>query len=323
MQQYGPFLAIGLILVGVTALIVARISTRWLGLAMLLWLALPVILMAAVLTIGSALSPAQGSTASNAVFAAMIVGLAMLVPWVVICLIGFAIGIVMRRKRATPEPVGEEPKAPELTSSVPPAQIAAAFVAARPPEHRLAADAPNPHFSHNAPDGSLRIDIEPVEWTNSQWVHTPRVIEAVSGRILCDLLGSDWEGQTAFPRDRYVWLGLRRYRTPGHLFAEFDLDADRYRIALTSLDSPDEEGPLGDISERLEHWWERATALAMDGAPMPQPAPRPHPFAAWRAALVILVGAIAAIAGLTFLSEKTGFEPPRIPILRPGTGVPH
>ncbi len=313
MQQYGPFLAIGLILVGVTALLVARISTRWLGLAMLLWLALPVILMAAVLTIGSALSPAQGSTASNAVFAAMIVGLAMLVPWVVICLVGFAIGIVMRRKRATPEPVAEEPVAPAP---------AAGFSAPLPPQLALAADAPNPHFSHNAPDGSLRIDIEPVEWANSQWVHTPRVIEAASGRILCDLLGSDWEGQTAFPRDRYVWLGLRRYRTPGHLFAEFDLDADRYRIALTSLDSPDEEGPLGDISERLEHWWERATALAMGSSPMPQPAPRPHPFAAWRAALVILVGALAAIAGLTFFSEKYGVEPPPIPFLRPGTGVP-
>jgi len=245
-----------------------------------------------------------------------------LVPWVVICLLGFAIGIAMRRKRRPAEPAVEDAVAPASAVPAPIASPAGPSVAARPPQRSLPADAGTPHFSQASPDGSLRIDIEPVEWANSQWVHTPRVVETANGRILCDLLGSDWEAQAAFPREHYAWLGLRRYRSPGHLFAEFDLDADRYRIALTSLEAPDEEGPLGDMSERLEHWWPRATALAMDGAVLPQPVQTPHPFAAWRTALVILVGALAAIAGLTFLSEKYGVEPPHVPILRPGTGVP-
>jgi hypothetical protein len=184
------------------------------------------------------------------------------------------------------------------------------------PQHHLAANAAKPHVSQESPDGSVRVDIEPVEWGNSQWVHTPRVVETANGRILCDLFGTDWQADTAFPRERYVWLGLRRYRSPGHLFAEFDLDADRYRIALRSLDLPDEEGPLGDISARLEAWWARATALASTSANQPPAPPSPPgPFAAWRTALVILVGALAAIAGLTWFSMKTGIEPPKVPLI--------
>jgi hypothetical protein len=98
---------------------------------------------------------------------------------------------------------------------------------------------------------------------------------------------------------------------------EFDLDADRYRIALNSLESPDEEGTLGDISDRLEHWWARATALASAQAPKEHPIPAPGPFAAWRTALVILVGAVVAIAVLTYLSVTYNIDVPRLPVKAP------
>lgn len=324
MQDLVPILMLALIPAGISVLLVSLVSKRWLGLMLLLWLCAPAIAMALILTIGSAFSPAQGSTASNAIFAMMLLGMIVLVPWLVACLIGFAIGFALRRRRAPLEPVLEAEAAPDPVLPTPAVTIQPAIssATARPPQRMAAVDAPDPHFSHASPDGSIRIDIEPVEWASSQWVHTPRVVEAEGGRILCDMLGSDWEAQTAFPRERYVWLGLRRYRTPGHLFAEFDLAADRYRIALHSLDTPEEEGVLGDISGRLEVWWERATALAYEGAPMPPPSPKPHPFAAWRMALVILGGAIAAIAGLTWFSIETGYDPPSVPILRPGANMP-
>jgi hypothetical protein len=185
------------------------------------------------------------------------------------------------------------------------------------PQTRLSAGAPKPHFSQSSPDESIRIDIEPIEWARGQVVHTPRVVESASGRILCDLLGSDWEANTAFPRERYIWLGLRRYRSPGYLFVEFDLDADRYRIAVNSLESPDEEGALGDISDRLEHWWRHATAMASAQAIPEHRVPTPGPFAAWRTALAILIGAIVAIAALTYLSVTYNFDAPRLPMKAP------
>jgi|GEM_PF-2795447 len=323
MQEYGPLIGLGLFLAGLSALIVARVSARRLVPVMLLWLLGPAILMAGVLLLGNLFSPAQGSAGSNAIFGVMLIGTIVLVPWLAICELGMAVGFVLRRKW----PPAEPPRPATAHAEPEPApRPAAPFIAptlAAPSQRILAVDAPDAHFSHPSPDGSIRIDIEPVEWASGQWVHTPRVVETASRRVLCDLLGSDWQADTAFPRERYVWLGLRRYRSPGHLFVEFDLDADRYRIALDALEEPDEEGPLGDVSDRLEQWWQSATALAMARAPaQPPPPPKPHPFAAWRTALVILIGAIVAIAALVWFSMETGVRAPHVPILRPGAYGP-
>jgi len=301
MAEVIQLIAIGGVLVWISAMIAARTSSRKLGWAIALWLFAPAIPMAAVLAIGTVLSAGPGGALYNASFAIMLIGAIILVPWFVLCGIGFAIGFARRRKRA--------PEAQSAPRQAPPTAA---------PQAHIAASAAKPHFSHSAPDGSIRIDIEPVEWASGQFVNTPRVIETANNRILCDLLGTDWEAHTAFPRERYIWLGLRRFRSPGHLFAEFDLDADRYRIALQSLETPDEEGLIGDITDRLEHWWPQATTLAASRGTKEQPAPSPGPFAAWRTALILLVGALAAIAGLTYLSVNYGIDPPRLP-----TGIPH
>jgi hypothetical protein len=314
-DQIGPLLIAGLFLAALSALIVARVSSRRLIPVMLIWLFAPAIVMAGVLLLGNLLSPARESTGSNAVFAIMLIGSIIVIPWVVVCGIGVVVGFVIRAKF----PPAAPPRPAPAMSREPPdvAPVASAL-----PQRFLPADAPPAHFSHPSPDGSIRIDIDPAELGPHHWVHRPRVVETATGRILLDLLDGDWQADTAFPRERYVWLGLHRYRSPGHLFAEIDLEAGVYRIALQSLHTPDEEGPIGDISDRLEAWWNRAAALAIANGPVPEPPPKPNPFAAWRTALVILGGAIIAIAGLTWFSMETGFEPPRIPILRPGTSAP-
>jgi hypothetical protein len=83
---------------------------------------------------------------------------------------------------------------------------------------------------------------------------------------------------------------------------------------MNSLDTPDEEGPLGDVTDRIEYWWQKATAIAASRITNEDVATvaAPGPFAAWRTALVILVGMIVAIAGLTYMSIKTGIEPPSV-----------
>jgi hypothetical protein len=319
-EGLGPLVVLGLMLAGVSALIAKLVPSRRLVWVLVGWSLAPAILMALTLLLANLLSPARDSTGSNATFAIMLIGSFIVVPWFIVCVIGFAIGGAMRRKSPPVEQSAPEPPAP---APVPALATATALprvapAASAPPQHFLSADAPPAHFSHASPDGGIRIDIDPSELGPNQWVHRPRVVETATGRILLDLLDGDWQADTAFPREGYVWLGLRRYHSPGYLFAEFDLAAGVYRIALQSLDTPNEEGPIGDISERLEAWWQRATALAIANAPAPELPPKPNPFAAWRTALVILGGAIIAIAGLTWLSMETGIEPPRIPILRPG-----
>ena len=314
MLEIVQLIIIGIFLAGLGAMIVSRIRQRWLLPAILLWLFAPAIPMALVLALGTLGSPAPGSGTYNLAFGVMLIGAIILVPWIIVTGIGVAIGLKLRR-RHPPEPLAPPPVSrPAVPMMAPPPPSVAP--PSSPPPSRAAADGPTPHFSQTSPDGSIRVDIEPVEWANSQFVHTPRVIETARNLVLCDLLGTDWEANTAFPRDRYVWLGLRRFRTRGYLFADFDLDANRYRIALGSLENPDEEGPLGDISDRLEAWWQRATAIApveltKEG---PNP-PTPGPFAAWRTALVILIGTIAAIAGLTWWSVTYNVDVPDVPVI--------
>jgi hypothetical protein len=308
---------------GVSAIIVSRARQKWLVRTIVLWLLAPAIPMAVILVLGTAVSSAPGTGFYNLAFAVMLIGSIILVPWVVLGGIGVAIGLALRRRRP-PEPEVVTPSVlqanlPVKTSVVVPSMQPSSLTL---PQTFLAPDAPKPHFSQTSPDGSIRVDIEPVEWASSQFVHTPRVIEVATGRVLCDLLDSDWEANTAFPRERYVWLGLRRYRSPGYLFAEFDLDADRYRIALNSLEAPDEEGALADISGRLEHWWQRATAIAAAQAPKAQPVIPPGPFAAWRTALVILIGALVAIGVLTYVSVTYNVDVPHLPVRAPMPRLP-
>ena len=66
--------------------------------------------------------------------------------------------------------------------------------------------------------------------------------------------------------------------------------------------------------------WRRKHPLP--DVPQPPPAerarlPLAERFAAWRVALMILIGAVAAIAGLTWFSMETGIDPPSV-----GT-IPH
>ncbi len=304
--QIVQLLAVAAVIVGISAMIVARSSGRRLVRNMLLWALAPAILMAGIMALGSLFSSAPGSGFYNVAFAGMLVGTIIVIPWMVVCGIGFAIGYAMRRRN----PPVEEPPLPPVAPAAAPAE---APTVSRPAPAIISVDTSGPHHSQYSPDGTIRIDIKPVEWASSQWASTPRVVQVEGERTLCNMLGTDWDAHVSFPRDRYVWLGLRRYCSPGYLFAEFDLAADRYRIALNSLDEADEEGPLGDVSDRLEAWWQKASEIAAARITKETPAvAAPGPFAAWRTALVILVCTLAAIAGLTYMSEKTGIDPPSI-----------
>ncbi len=216
-------------------------------------------------------------------------------------------------------------------------QLAAAIDRA----HRASMDKANFYMGVRlAPDGSLRIELAAVEWSNSHWVNSPRVIEVATGRVLLDLWNTDWDAEPSFPCERCVILGLRRYRSRIQLRAVLDLAQDSFTIQEDDSQAPS-IGPLAEIAPALEAASRRAAASVAQSEAPPRIAPigiAPHPTAprgvaprrttpsviaprrtARRGttprqlvvALLILVGALATIAALSFIVLRLHPEPPQ------------
>ncbi|WP_424811098.1 hypothetical protein [Roseococcus sp. YIM B11640] len=155
-----------------------------------------------------------------------------------------------------------------------------------------------------SPDGELRVDLQEVEWGNSHWVRAPRVVETATGQVLVDFWNTDWDASPIFPGPGKLRLGLRRYHEGGAIAAEIDLKRRLFRI--------EGEGrlrPLNELADAMTVAARRSRAAAP-----PPPPVRRHPFAAWRAALLILVGALVAIAGGTYATMRFGPKPPAQPL---------
>jgi hypothetical protein len=156
-----------------------------------------------------------------------------------------------------------------------------------------------------APDGSLIVELEPTEWSNTHWVYSPRVVEIATGRVLLDLWGSDWDATIDFPRPRTVKLNMRRYHFGGALDAEIALADEQYRLKGRAHTS---SGPLSELAQALERV---SKELATQAGTRPLiEAPRVTA-RSWMIALLIAVGAFAAIAAATVITLRMQGEPPR------------
>ena len=178
-------------------------------------------------------------------------------------------------------------------------------------------------YRHISPDAAIRVDVQSTEWGNSQWVHSPRVIEIATGRIVLDLWGSDWDAGVSFPDAGQVTLSLRRYHFGGGMTVILDLPHDSYRITQEDgIDPGQSSGPLDLLAAALELSCRRSGAAiaAQQGSEDRYRAfdHKSGPFAAWRMALLILAGAAAALGGIAFVAyqtqpQKKAFVPTPIP----------
>jgi hypothetical protein len=169
-----------------------------------------------------------------------------------------------------------------------------------------------------APDGSLLVELQAVEWGNTHWVRSPRVTEIATGRVLLDLWGTDWDAGVSFPRSRAVRLSFRRYHFGGGAEVELELAPERYVL----FEGPGATlGPLGDLPEALENASRRAAAEA---PPRPRIAPARPTARSWFVALMILVGTVALIAGATLVTLHFQSPPPpqRLDTIPPMPGPP-
>lgn len=185
---------------------------------------------------------------------------------------------------------------------------------------RARADLPRgPHYRHISPDGTIRVETEAVEWGNSHWVQTPRVIDLASGRVVLDLWGSDWDATISYPGDRCVALDFRRYHFSGDLAIELDLETDRYRIMREPGGAGElPSGPLAEAADAMEASGRRLAEFAAAqnrGGPIWDPNEAQGPFAAWRTGLVILFVAVVLIGVATALSVDLAPEEETEPVL--------
>lgn len=158
-----------------------------------------------------------------------------------------------------------------------------------------------------SPDGSIRVDFDAEEWGNSHWVHSPRVIEIATGRVLLDLWGTDWDATVSFPADRKVHIFFRRYHRGGVLAVDLDLARETYQITLEPRhEGPRPAAPLRDIAEGLEAASVRSTGIS---GPIGMEAASPRPQSAWRTA-VIAVATMVAVLAVSALLAAGGWAGP-------------
>lgn len=280
-------LILALVLVALPAALVAIVPRRWMTRAMLLWLVSPVALYVVVIATELLTGPPSENALRNALHGLLLLGSLLAIPWLIACAIGFLVGLWLRRLR----------RSPAVVAAAPVQQRPAAWIA--PGATRPAGEV----RSQVSPDGTIRVDLDTVEWANALWVASPRVTEVATGRILLDLWGTDWDASVAFPDAGCIRLGLRRYRTGGSVTVALDPRGCLFREVVAPGRPAPPPAPLSTLRGWLDAW------VPVDAwAALPTVAPAPRPWAAWRSALLILLGAAAAIAGGTWATLR--FAPP-------------
>jgi len=176
-----------------------------------------------------------------------------------------------------------------------------------------------PFYRRISPDGTIRIELEAVEWGNSHWVYSPRVIDIASAAIILDLWGSDWDATMSYPGYHRVRLDFRRYHFSGDLTIELDLANGFYHILREpGGTAPLPTGPLADARSAMEESGRRVAVFAAAenaGRPRWDTGVPASPFTAWRTALVLLFVAAVLIVVTTLPSIDRSRETAPSPVI--------
>ena len=262
---------------GIPALIGFWMPKRWRVVVLILWMLGPAVMLLALGGIEAASNPTQDDLAKLFQGLALI-GSVLVLPWMVAGLTGFTLGSVLRGRRGA-------------------TVLAPAHPAPAHDDGPLRANAAVTRLT--APDGSLMVELEAVEWRNGDWVQAPRVTELATGRRLLDLRGSDWHAGATFPRRQAVCLSMHSYRRGAALALEIDLVTGRY-----TLQGSADSGAIADLAAvfdgdaRDPHYGPYASSRFL-----PPAGPRATP-RAYGVALLILLGALLTIGAATYLTLR-------------------
>ena len=269
----------------VPAMIALWMPQRWRVAVLVLWILAPLAVLLAMAGIEARGNPAPDDL-GKLLHGLAILGSVLALPWLVACLAGFAVGSVLRSRRRTAAPAATPASAP----LGPFAEVAA---------HQDSVSGAGDR--HVAPDGSIMVELVAMEWFNSQWVHCPCVTELRTGRTLLDLRGTDWDAVVTFPRGQAVRLDLSSYRHGGARRLEIDLATGRYTVEGRA-----ESGAIAALPALFEA--EGLVAYGDAGRFLPPARPRATA-RNYGVALLILIGALLAIAGATFATLRLSPAP--------------
>lgn len=101
-----------------------------------------------------------------------------------------------------------------------------------------------PSYRRISTDGSSRVDLLSVEWSNSHWVNSPRVIEIASGRVVLDLWNTDWDATVSVLEGSMVRLDMIRYRQGGNA----SLNSTSPQTRFASIVSDEVEAPIDRVA---------------------------------------------------------------------------
>jgi len=163
-----------------------------------------------------------------------------------------------------------------------------------------------------APDGSVRVELAAVEWSNTHWVNSPKVTDLASARVVLDLWNTDWDADASFPHPRTVALRLRRYRSPGGFHLTLDVAHDTF-VLLDEAEEPPLQGHLDDVNTALAKASDTAARRPRLDGSVPSPSPRIGK-RQWLVALAILCGALVSLAATSavLISLDT---PPKVELI--------
>ena len=155
-------------------------------------------------------------------------------------------------------------------------------------------------------DGRFRVDLYSVEWANTHWVNSPRLIENRTGQVHLDLWSSAWDATVTLFDAHRLRLDMRCYGRACNAELEIDLNARSFQLAC--------EGRSGRTTQtdKLEYLPKTLAEVSAQGHstlssawPQCRPQRLVSPFAAWRIAVMILVAAIIVIALVAVVARNT------------------
>ncbi len=113
-----------IVAIAAPAAISALVARRWLIPAMLLWFFSPAIVFLALDLVGKLIGTPAPEQPGSAIYALLLVGSFLLIPWLLICLAGFGLGFALRgRFRATPSPIPSPTVPAPVRAPMPPPKV--------------------------------------------------------------------------------------------------------------------------------------------------------------------------------------------------------
>lgn len=242
----------------------------------------------------------------NALLGFSLLSAFLIIPWMIVSAAVISLALLVRRvfKSFGSQPVQTDRSEPFLSHPKPESSFEGECEESDAPELGAA-------LRSTQTDGTIRVEFEPIEWYNGFWMSPPRVTDAVSGKIILDLWGQDWDAQVGYPGPRQSILRCSRFSGAAVTFL-IDLEKQNYQILqLQNVKGPFLSAPIEQIAQGLEDACQSSVA-ASPACPEPNRQSAPAQ-SSWRPAITVSLGMLAMVVAIAFFAQcAESINPPSV-----------